>query len=189
LKASPLISSKLLNTVEQQGVWKFLNLFKRFLRGFIMKKLSILALALFAASAFASGPSHGGGSSGPTLVDISGTSIQAAVFDGSAVINRVTGHDNLGQQNLATNAGAVDVSGGSLQVVYAKNSVIWNDVSDHDNIGSQNLSSNVGNVDVGGTSIQITAMQNSAVLNVVSGYRNNATQNIASNNSCVTCNK
>ena len=86
-----------------------------------MKKLSVLALALFAATAFAHRPSA------PTEVNVSGTSVQAALFDGSAVVNRVTDRDNIGQQNLASNAGAVNISGDSLQVVYARNSVIWNE--------------------------------------------------------------
>ncbi len=137
-----------------------------------MKKLSVLALALFAATAFAHGPSA------PTEVNISGTSVQAALFDGSAVVNRVTDSDNIGQQNLASNAGDVNISGNSLQLAFARNSVIWNDVSGNDNVASQNMSSNVGVVDVSGTSIQITAANNSAIMNVVSGRDNSGTQTL-----------
>jgi hypothetical protein len=181
LNASHLISSKLLSTVEQQGVWKFLNLFKRFLRGFIMKKLSILALSLLATAAFAATPTA-------TEVNISGTSIQAAVFDSTSVQNIVSGRDNIAAQNLASNAGAVNISGDSLQVVYARNSTIYNDASGNDNIASQNMSSNVGKVNVSGTSIQISAAVNGSYIhNHAQGRDNVATQNIASNNSCSTC--
>jgi hypothetical protein len=144
-----------------------------------MKKLSILALALVASSAFAVTP---------TDVVINSTSIQAAFFDGTSVANKVSGRDNIGQQNLASNAGDITINGaGQLQVVAARDGSIWNTVSGRDNVGSQNLSSNVGIVKVNGTSVQITASDNSYISNTVSGRDNVGTQNIASNNSCATC--
>jgi hypothetical protein len=182
LKSSHLISSKLLNTVEQHDVRKFLNLFKRFLREFIMKKLSVLALALFAASAFATGP---------TQVTISGTSEQTSNLTNVNVSNFVEGSQNIGQQNLASNAGDIQIKGTSRQTVNANGGSISNHVEGTDNIAGQNMSSNVGNVTIaaGATSTQFTSTYYSNVSNHVKGTHNLGTQNIASNNSCATCSK
>jgi hypothetical protein len=180
-QAKQLVSSMLLNTVEPQDVRKFLNLFKRFSRGLIMKKLSILAMALFAASAFAVpvAPS--------TDVVITGNSTQAASLTNVNVSNTVSGRDNIGQQNLATNAGDITIGGNSTQGVSARGGSISNTVSGRDNVASQNLSSNVGTVTITGNSLQLTTTDNSNVSNRVSGRDNSGTQNIASNNSCTTC--
>jgi hypothetical protein len=178
-ETSHLISSKLPSTVEQQDVREFLNLFKRFLRGSIMKKLSILALALFASSAFATPSSSD--------VIISGTSTQTATLNSVNVSNTVTGEDNIGQQNLASNAGDITISGRSTQSVSARGGSITNKVMGEDNVASQNLSSNVGKVYISNSSTQTTSTTNANVSNFVSGQDNSGTQNIASNNSCTTC--
>jgi hypothetical protein len=182
LKALHLISSKLPSTVERQDVREFLNSFKRFFRGFIMKKLSILALALFASSAFATFPTPSS-----TDIVISGTSTQTATLNGVNVSNTVTGEDNIGQQNLASNAGDITISGRSTQSVSARGGSITNKVMGEDNVASQNLSSNIGKVTISNSSTQTTSTLFANVSNFVSGHDNSGTQNIASNNSCTTC--
>ena len=117
------------------------------------------------------------------------SSVQAALFSNVNVSNTVLDHDNIGQQNLASNAGDITIGGKSEQIVFARGGSISNKVSGHDNVASQNLSSNVGVVTIaaGGSSLQITSADNSNISNTVSGRDNSGTQNIASNNSCTTC--
>ncbi|MEY4911458.1 MAG: hypothetical protein RL761_1121 [Pseudomonadota bacterium] len=152
-----------------------------------MKKLSVLALTLFAVSAFATGPSGGG----TTEVVITGVSEQTSTLTGVIVSNKVEGANNIGQQNLASNAGAIEIKGTSKQTVTATGGSIRNSVEGSDNVAGENLSSNVGNVTIaaGGKSTQTTTTSYADISNSVKGTHNLGTQNISSNNSCATCNK
>lgn len=135
----------------------------------------LLSLILLNASAIGVDP-----------VTISGNSSQIVILSGSSVTNTVTGNQNIGQQNLASNAGGVEINGESVQIVAAYGSIVRNEVEGNDSFASQNFSSNVGNVSVGG-SLQVTALLGSYAYNSASGHQTYAVQNVASNNACMVC--
>lgn len=155
-----------------------------------MKKLAILASAILATSAFATGSGHSGGdkcADCPEIV-IDGKSFQGVAATSSIFLNAADGYDAYAHQNVSSNSGTVTVSKGgeSVQLTGAKGSVVANLAMGADAYASQNVSSNIGDVTINGTSWQVTALNKSGVINLSTG-KNKAVQNVASNNGCVSC--
>lgn len=155
-----------------------------------MKKLAILASAILATSAFATGGGSGGGSSCsecPEIV-IDGNSFQAVAATSSLFMNAASGDNAYAHQNVSSNSGNVTVENGanSVQLTAARGSVVANLALGEDAYASQNVSSNIGNVTIDGNSWQITALNRSGVVNVAT-EGTKAVQNIASNNGCSAC--
>lgn len=150
-----------------------------------MKKLAIIALAAFGASAFANGDS-------PEIV-INGGSVQTVSAAFSAFTNYATnGNSQQGSdaayalQNVSSNAGNVTINGGSEQHTFAVGSLVKNFANGKGAYAAQSISSNLGDVTVNGGSTQITGLFGSVVWNQADPGTK-AVQNLASNNACVNC--
>lgn len=153
-----------------------------------MKKLAILASAILATSAFATGSGGADKCTDCPEIVIEGTSLQGVSATSSIFLNSAEGRDAYAQQNVSSNSGTVTVAkgGSSVQLTDAKGSLVANHALGEDAYASQNLSSNVGDVTIKGASWQMTALNNSGVYNVA-GAKAKAVQNLASNNGCVSC--
>jgi hypothetical protein len=158
------------------------------LKDFIMKKLSLIALAIVATSAMAqgnghnhsNGNGHGNGNGGPSA----DPTMQATMLVNTSLSNSAFGPGATSQQNLASNVGNVSRSGNELQLVMAKNSSIVN--KSWGGTAEQNIASNVGDGGLSASTYQIALIKDSSVVNHA-GWGGYALQNISSNSNCVSC--
>jgi len=132
-----------------------------------MKKLAIIALAVAASSAFATGPGPKPGDKCTECpqIDINGVSVQAVSASFSVFSNEAKGDEAYAQQNVSSNSGNVTVDGVSVQLTSAKGAFVANLADGEDAYASQNISSNIGQVNITGGSLQATALYGTAVLN------------------------